>query len=63
MANSCPAHSTNLYERPLPDESLVDVEQDVAALDDHALDREVLADVLGLANLVKKKKERTVYAL
>lgn len=36
----------------LSDEGLVYIQQDVAALDDHALDSQVLADILSLAHLV-----------
>ena len=43
----------DLNEGSLANKHLVDVEQDVAALDDHPLDRQVLADVLRLGHLQK----------
>ena len=41
----------DLNECSLANKHLVDVEQDVAALDDHPLDRQILADVLRLGHL------------
>ena len=45
------SHLTCLNDCALPDKHLVDVEEDVAALDDHPLDRQVLPDVLRVAHL------------
>jgi len=36
----------------LPDEGLVDIEENVAALDDHALNGQVLSDVFRLAHFI-----------
>ena len=40
-----------LNDSALSDEHLVDVEEDVAALDDHPLDGQVLPDVLSVRDL------------
>ena len=45
------SHLACLNDGALPDEHLVHVEEDVAALDDHPLDRQVLPDVLRVAHL------------
>ena len=42
---------THLNEGSLANKHLVDVEQDVAAFDDHSLDRQVLADVFRFGHL------------
>lgn len=50
----------DLDEGSLADKHLVDVEEDVAALDDHPLDGQVLADVLSLAYLAKSRENGDV---
>ena len=43
-----------LNQCALPDEHLIDVQEDVAALNNHSLDGQILSNVLGLTHLVEQ---------
>ena len=43
-----------LNQCPLPDEHLIDVQEDVAALNNHSLDGQILSNVLCLTHLVEQ---------